>query len=77
MNINETLDCYGLLCPMPIIKIAEKIKDLQPGEILEVIATDEGIKTDLPAWCKITGHEFLGVEEKDGEFHGYVKKKAD
>jgi tRNA 2-thiouridine synthesizing protein A len=69
-----TLDCYGLLCPMPIIKIAEKIKDLQVGQVLEVIATDEGIKTDLPAWCKMTGHEFLGVKEDKGEFHAFIKK---
>jgi len=75
MTSDEILDCFGLLCPMPIIKISEKIKELQLGQVLEVIATDEGIRTDLPAWCKRTGHEFLGVEDKDGEFHGYVKKR--
>jgi TusA-related sulfurtransferase len=75
MTSDETLDCFGLLCPMPIIKISEKIKDLRPGQVLEVIATDEGIRTDLPAWCKRTGHEFLGIEEKDGEFHGFVRKR--
>jgi len=76
MNKDETLDCFGLLCPMPIIKIAERIKDLKPGEVLKVIATDEGIKTDLPAWCKMTGHDFLGVEEKGGEFHAFVRKSG-
>jgi len=74
MTPDDTLDCFGLLCPMPIIKIAEKIKDLSPGQILEITATDEGIRTDLPAWCKRTGHEFLGVEEKNGEYRAYVKK---
>jgi tRNA 2-thiouridine synthesizing protein A len=77
MNSDETLDCFGLLCPMPIIKISEKIKELRAGQVLEVIATDEGIKTDLPAWSKMTGHEFIGVEEKDGEFHAYVRKIKD
>ena len=75
MTSDETLDCFGLLCPMPIIKISEKIKELQLGQVLEVIATDEGIRTDLPAWCERTGHEFLGVKEKDGEFRGYVRKR--
>lgn len=75
MISDETLDCFGLLCPMPLIKISERIKDLRPGQVLEVIATDEGLRTDLPAWCKRTGHEFLGVEEKDGEIHGYVRKR--
>jgi TusA-related sulfurtransferase len=75
MTSDETLDCFGLLCPMPIIKISERIKDLQPGQVLEVVATDEGIRTDLPAWCKRTGHEFLGIEEKGGEYHGFVRKR--
>lgn len=74
MDKNQTLDCYGLLCPMPIIKIAEAIKDLPPGQVLEVIATDEGIVSDLPAWCRRTGHEFLGIEERDGEYIGYIRK---
>ena len=76
MKADATLDCFGLLCPMPIIKTAEKIKQLKTGQILEVLATDEGIKLDLPAWCKTTGNECLGVEEKDGEYKGYVRKAA-
>jgi tRNA 2-thiouridine synthesizing protein A len=77
VNKDATLDCYGLLCPMPIIKVAQKIKELKVGQVLEVIATDEGIKTDLPAWCKMTGHEFLGVQEVNGEFHAWIKKTKD
>ena len=43
---------------------------------LEVIADDKGIKSDMPAWCSKTGHECLGIEEEDGEFHVFVKKKG-
>ncbi len=74
MSEMEKLDCYGLLCPMPIIKTAQKIKEMKIGEMLEIRATDEGIKTDLPAWCKATGQEFIGIEEKDGEYFGYIRK---
>jgi TusA-related sulfurtransferase len=74
MDKNQTLDCYGLLCPIPIIKIVEAIKGLPPGQVLEVIATDEGIVSDLPAWCRRTGHEFLGIEKREGEYYGYVRK---
>lgn len=77
MKADVILDCFGLLCPMPIIKTAEKIKELKTGQILEVLATDEGIKTDMPAWCKATGQEFLGTEEKEGEYKVYVKKVKD
>lgn len=74
MKADVTLDCFGLLCPMPIINTAKKIKELKVGQVLEVTASDEGIKADMPAWCKATGQECLGVEEKSGEYFAYVKK---
>lgn len=77
MKNDFSIDCYGLLCPMPIIKVSEKIKELKIGDILEVISSDEGIKEDLPAWCEATGNEFLGIEEEDDLLKGYLKKKKD
>ncbi|MFA4844638.1 MAG: sulfurtransferase TusA family protein [Candidatus Margulisiibacteriota bacterium] len=74
MQADDKLDCFGLLCPLPIIKTAEQIKRLKVGQVLEVIATDEGIKTDMPAWCKATGQEYLGGEEKDGLYRVFIKK---
>ncbi len=74
MKADQSLDCIGLYCPIPIVKTAELIKQLKIGEVLEIVADDEGIKEDMPAWCEATGHEFLGVEEKDGEIKTYVKK---
>jgi len=59
---------------MPIVKTAERIKKLKPGEVLEVVANDKGIKLDMPAWCQATGHEFLGMEEESGEIKVYVKR---
>ncbi len=75
MKADQSLDCMGLYCPMPIVKTAGKIKELRTGEVLEVVADDKGIKKDMPAWCQSTGHEFLGVEEEGGEIKVYVKKK--
>ena len=74
MKADQSLDCVGLYCPMPIVKTAEKIKQLRQGEVLEVLADDKGIKLDMSAWCEATGHEFLGVEEEDNEIKVYVKK---
>ena len=74
MKADQSLDCVGLYCPMPIVKTAEKIKELQPGEVLEVIADDKGITKDMPAWCQSTGHEFLGAEQEGEEIKVYVKK---
>jgi TusA-related sulfurtransferase len=74
MKADQTLDCLGLYCPLPIVKTAEKIKQLKPGETLEVVSDDKGIKLDMPAWCRATGHEFLGMEEEGNEIKVYVKK---
>lgn len=77
MNADQTLDCYGLLCPMPIIQTAQKIKQMKVGEILKVLSTDKGILEDMPAWCRQTGQEFLGIEEEGDVFVAYVKKVRD
>ena len=72
------LDTLGYFCPMPIIMTSKKIKDLTPGQVLEVASDDEGIKKDMPAWCETTGHEMVGMEEVDENsvrvFKAYVKK---
>ncbi len=74
MKADAILDTLGLYCPMPIVKTAEMIKDLKIGQVLEVISDDEGIKEDMPAWCKRTGNEFLRIEEGEGEYRVYVRK---
>jgi tRNA 2-thiouridine synthesizing protein A len=74
MKADQTLDCIGLYCPMPILKTSQQIKKMKIGEILEVAADDKGIKEDMPAWCKATGNECLGIEEQGGEIKVYIKK---
>ncbi len=69
MRADSTLDCFGLL------KTAAKMKELEPGQVLEIVSTDEGIKEDMPAWCKATGHEFLGVEQDGDLYKVYVRKR--
>lgn len=75
MKADQSLDCTGLYCPMPIVKTREKFKQLKVGEILEIVADDKGIKKDMPAWAEATGNEFVGVEESGNEIKVYVKKK--
>lgn len=74
MKADSTLDCIGLYCPMPIANAAKKLKELEVGQVLEVLADDEGIKEDMPAWCRTTGNELLGIEEEAGQYKVYVKK---
>ena len=77
MKADQTLDCVGLYCPMPIVKTAARLKELKVGEVLEVVSDDVGIKQDMPAWCETTGNECLGMEEVGGEIKFYVRKAHD
>ena len=75
MKADATVDCIGLYCPMPIAQTAKKMKELKSGQVLEVLTDDEGIKEDMPAWCKMTGNECLGIEQGEGrELKVYVRK---
>jgi TusA-related sulfurtransferase len=74
MKADQTLDCYGLLCPVPIVQTAKAVKALKLGEVLEVVSTDKGIKADMPAWCRTTGQEFLGLEDEGDVIKVYIRK---
>ena len=61
------LDARRLLCPMPVIRTQNRIAELNPGDTLEVCATDPGTLHDIPAWCRVHGHEVLASVRRDGE----------
>ncbi|QKT03636.1 sulfurtransferase TusA family protein [Ectothiorhodospiraceae bacterium 2226] len=61
------LDARRLLCPMPVIRVQDKIKELAPGDTLEVVCTDPGAASDVPAWCRVHGHQVLDIAERDRE----------
>lgn len=76
IEASSTLDTIGLYCPMPIILTSQKLKEMRGGEVLEVISDDEGIKKDMPAWCKSTGNEFIQLIEDSGVYKVYVRKES-
>ncbi len=53
------LDCLGLLCPLPVIRVQERVASLSPGTVLEVQCSDPGALADIPAWCRLNGHSVL------------------
>ncbi len=61
------LDARRLLCPMPVIRVQNRVADLPPGETLEVVCTDPGVLNDIPAWCRINGHTVLDTQQQQGE----------
>ncbi|MDD2484463.1 MAG: FAD-dependent oxidoreductase [Eubacteriales bacterium] len=70
----QTLDCSGLQCPGPIMKVYENIKNLSDGDILQVSATDMGFARDIDAWCKRTGNCLLKSERIGKESVVYIQK---
>ncbi len=65
---NETLNAKRLLCPLPVIRTQDKVKTMNPGDVLEVICTDPGVMQDIPTWCRINGHKVLKTESEDMEY---------
>jgi len=72
---DQTLDCRGLSCPMPILKTKKLIGTMKSGQILEILGTDPGTRNDLPAFSKRSGHEYLGEEQDEGFSRFYIKVK--
>lgn len=55
-----TVDGTGLLCVTLLLKLRARIADAGPGTVVHIIATDPAALLDLPAWCHLTGHDYLG-----------------
>jgi len=77
-SVGETilLDCTGMACPGPILRVKEAAATLAAGQMLEVRASDAGFKNDLPAFCKANGYECLSVEKDKGIVTGRLSRGA-
>lgn len=70
------LNAQGLSCPMPIVKTKKSMNELQPGQVMEVQATDPGSRADIQAWAKSTGHQYLGTIEEGKVLKHYLRKSS-
>jgi len=73
---DATLDCKGLLCPMPVVKTRRAIKKIEIDQVLEMLATDPGAVPDMEAWARQTRHELLLAEELEEELFRFLIKKT-
>ncbi|PRO64821.1 sulfurtransferase TusA family protein [Alkalicoccus urumqiensis] len=76
IQVHEKLDAKGLACPMPIVKTKKAIGTMEPGQVIEIQATDEGSLADLKAWAKKAGHQYIGTNREDGVLVHYVRKSS-
>jgi tRNA 2-thiouridine synthesizing protein A len=65
VNPDVVLDCRGQRCPLPVIALAKRLPDLPVGGVLRVLADDPAVANDIPAWCRMRGHEYAGSPEPD------------
>jgi tRNA 2-thiouridine synthesizing protein A len=63
--MSTCVDARNLLCPLPVIRTQDAIAGLQPGDLLRVLCTDPGAIHDIPAWCRIHGHEVCTIDAQD------------
>lgn len=71
-----TLNLRGLMCPLPVVKIAQAITQVQVGEMIEAYATDPGVLADIPAWARSSGHELVSIEKLDNKEIRFVVKRT-
>ena len=74
MSAAVVIDTLGLACPIPVIKLAEAIDVAAEGTVVEVLSDDEGSKVDIPVWCRMKHHEFLGREDRPRGWAFRVRK---
>ncbi|WP_226085721.1 sulfurtransferase TusA family protein [Mesobacillus sp. S13] len=77
ISADKVLDAKGLACPMPIVKTKKTMNELEPGQVIEVQATDKGSTTDLKAWAESTGNQYLGTITDGDVLKHYLRKARD
>lgn len=74
INPDLVVDSRGELCPLPVVKASLGIDEIKPGQVLKLLATDPGSKSDMAAWSQTTGHKLLEVSESKGVYTFLVRK---
>ena len=72
---DEELDCRGLRCPVPVIRLATHLPDLAVGQSLAVVSEDPAARPDIAAWCRMRGQEYLGEDTAADGVPRYVVRR--
>lgn len=72
---DKKIDCVGLFCPVPVVRTAEALRQLGPGQVLEMTSDDPACPADMKSWSARTGHELLEID-KNGAIFRFVLRKA-
>ena len=75
MTFDEELDALGLLCPLPVLKAAKRLRGMAPGAVLKIVTDDPAAVIDVPHFCTEQGHTLIAATEADGSHVHYIRKK--
>jgi tRNA 2-thiouridine synthesizing protein A len=64
VSATTVVDCLGLSCPIPVVRLANAVAAAAPGEVIELLADDPGARVDIPVWCRLKDQEFLGRADR-------------
>jgi tRNA 2-thiouridine synthesizing protein A len=70
------LDCRGLLCPRPVIELSRRIADVPVGGVIAVVADDAAASSDIPAWCRMRGQEYVGADTAEDGVARYLVRRT-
>lgn len=74
VKADVTSDIVYMMCPMHLLKLDEQIRELEAGQVLELLTDYDGALEDIPAWCEKTGNDFLGIDEEEDYYKIYIRK---
>ncbi|MCL4377847.1 MAG: sulfurtransferase TusA family protein [Actinobacteria bacterium] len=74
IKVDLELDLKSLLCPLPMVKVSQNIKNVSVGGIIRAVATDPGSLADIPSWARSTGNEVVKTEKEGKDLIFYVKR---
>ena len=77
MTAEIEIDARRLFCPLPVIKLQNCIRQQAAGTRVRIVSTDPGSLNDIPAWCRISGHSVLQIDDREIEFEFLVEKGDD
>jgi TusA-related sulfurtransferase len=74
-NVTRSIDARGMPCPGPLMSLIGAIREGRVGDVIEVLSSDAGSRTDIPAWIQKAGHDLVEIVDEDG-FARFVVRKA-
>ncbi len=76
-TVTKKVDAVGSFCPGPLMELVRGIKEVEVGEIVELLSSDKGSAAEVQKWCEKSGNELLEIKQYDGDTQGFVIKKGE